>query len=531
MNHKSLGFVAVVALGITGCGETQVDPPVEERSREERVAEHLESLRGDSTALGAFLKAMPKGGDLHSHTSGAITTEKLIQWGAEDGACVNTTTWVASNPCASGSVPLSRAQQDPAFHEDVLEAWSMEDHPGPLLAAHQHFFDAFGKYGAVQNATRSDDSYADILARAGEHHQLYVELMQGFGAGRGGSLAEGLFNRSEPWDTKTLLARREQLIALPEFQSEITRQADSIAATLRGTRELLRCDTPQADAGCGVELRLLSSANRTAVRENVFGQWVFAYELAQRVPELVGTNLVSPEENDNSLAYYNDEMYALGVLDDLNDNQAGRKTVHIALHAGELIPSVLKTQDQDHLRYHIRNAVELAHAERIGHGVDVLGETAGDGAADLLRDMHELGVMVEICLTSNKVLLGATGASHPLGAYLEQGVPVALATDDQGILRNDITQEYVAAATAQGLGYKQLKQMARASLEHAFVEGESLWARRDDFTARTGACAGTEPGMMAASGDCASFLATHKRAALQWKLEEQFAAFEDSVLK
>ncbi|MFY0577384.1 hypothetical protein ACN28S_26425 [Cystobacter fuscus] len=290
---------------------------------------------------------------------------------------MNTTTYVASNPCAADTTPLSRTREDPAFYDAVLSAWSMEDFKGPLLDAHQHFFDAFGKYGAVQLESRNDDSYADILSRAGYHHQLYVELMQGFGASTGGRLAEGLFTASDTWDAATLLAKREQLIALPDFQASITRQADSIAATLKGARQLLKCDTPQADPGCDVEVRLLSSANRTAVRANVFGQWVHAYELAQRVPQIVGVNPVSPEENDNSLAYYDDEMFALGTLDDFNDHTAGRKTVHISLHAGELIPAVLKAEDQSHLRFHIRNAVEKAHAERIGHGVDVLGETAG----------------------------------------------------------------------------------------------------------------------------------------------------------
>ncbi|WNG36484.1 adenosine deaminase [Archangium violaceum] len=535
MHYKNLGLTVIVALGMSACGEGEPEPnpqpdPVEP-TREDVVHEHMESLRGDPAALGAFLLAMPKGADLHSHTSGAITTEKLIEWGADDGACVNTTTFVASNPCAAGTTPLANVWEDPAFYDAVLGAWSMHNYTGSLLEAHQHFFDAFGKYGAVQLDSRNDDSYADILSRAGKHHQIYVELMQGFGASTGGRLAEGLFTASDPWDAATLLARRKQLIALPDFQASIDRQAASIAATLKGARELLKCGTAEADPGCDVEVRLLSSANRTAERANVFGQWVHAYELAQRVPELVGVNLVSPEENEKSLAYYDDEMFALGTLDDFNDNTVGRKTVHIALHAGELIPAVLKAEDQQHLRFHIRNAVEKAHAERIGHGVDVLGETAGDGAADLLRDMHELSVMVEICLTSNRVLLGASGAQHPLASYLENKVPVALATDDSGILRGDITQEYIAAATDQGLGYKTLKQMARTSLEYAFVEGGSLWANRDDFTATVGACAQDNLGEAASSASCKTYLASHKRAALQWKMETQFATFEDQFVK
>jgi adenosine deaminase len=515
----------MATLLVVGCGEE-----LSAEDREAQVRDHMESLRPDSAALESFLRDMPKGGDLHSHTSGAITMEKLIQWGSEDGACVNTSTYVASNPCAANTVPLSTTGSDRALYTAVLGAWSMEGFSGPLIDAHQHFFDAFGKYGAVQTDARSDDSYADILSKAGNHHQIYVELMQGFGASAGGNIAAGLFGPLDNWDAPTLLAKREQLISTPAFGAALNTQAANIASTLSGARQLLGCDTAAPDPGCNVEVRLIVSANRTGSRASVFGQWVYAYELGQRVPEVVGVNLVSPEEHSNSLTYYNDEMFALGTLDDFNDNQPGRKPLHISLHAGELIPEVLQATAQDHLTFHIRNAVVQAHAERIGHGVDVLGETTGDGAVDLLKDMHDAGVMVEICLSSNKALLGASGTRHPLSKYLEYGVPVTLATDDEGILRGSITQEYVAAATDQGLDYLALKRMARVSMEHAFIEGTSLWAQPEDYSTQVSACAKDTLGEATPSAGCASFLSENKRASLQWKLEGQLATFEDGFV-
>ena len=523
--HKAQWVVVVVAMALSACGD------LSPQERELRVRDFMDSIRGDAAALRTFLRDMPKGADLHSHTSGAITTEKLIQWGAEDGACVDTTTYVASNPCQAGTTPLSATASDQGLYNAVLGAWSMQGHPGPLLAAHQHFFDAFGKYGAVQTNARNDDSYADILSTAGQNHQIYVELMQGFGSGAGGSIASGLFAPSDPWDAPTLLAKREQIVATPALTTALNSTATSIAESLAGTRALLGCDTASPDPGCDVEVRLIVSANRTGTRAAVFGQWVYAYELAQLVPEIVGVNLVSPEENANSLTYYDDEMFALGVLGDFNDSQPGRKKVRVSLHAGELIPEVLPADRQDHLTFHIRNAVEKAHAERIGHGVDVLMETAGAGAEDLLQDMSAAGVMVEICLTSNKTLLGASGNRHPLAKYLEQGVPVALSTDDQGILRGTITDEYLAAAVDQSLDYLTLKYMARVSMEHAFIEGASLWAQPEAYGRPVSACAGQPLGASTASAACQGILDTNRRAALQWKLESQLAAFENSIVK
>lgn len=523
--HFAAATAAILSLGACAAG----DDVNEVEHRESLINDRFDVLRGEANSLESFVRRMPKGGDLHSHTSGAITTEKLIQWGSEDGACVHPDTLVASNPCAAGTVPLSSAPPGSALYQRVLQAWSMEAFDGPLLAAHQHFFDSFGKFGAVQLDSRNDDSYADVMSAAGRHGQLYLELLQGFGSGAGAAIARSVFLPEDAWDEATLLARRQQIIAHPSFAPAIAAQAASIANTFAGARQLMGCDGASPDPGCGVEVRLQVAANRTGTRVSVFGQWVFAYELAQVVPELVGVNLVSPEEHPNSLLFYNDEMFALRVLGEHNDAQAGRKKVHVSLHAGELIPEVVP--DPIHLTFHIKRAVEVARAERIGHGVDILGETEGDGANALLRRMSDDHVMVEICLTSNRVLLDAAGADHPLARYRQEKVPVALATDDQGIFRGNISEEYVAAVVDQDLRYRDLKELARASLEHAFVEGESLWRERDKFQRTVDACRHDRLGATSTSSTCAAFLASHRKAALQWKLEQQFRAFELSELR
>ena len=519
-------FSVAVSVSVAACAFGDNSDGI--AAREAAVHDYVAARRGDAGELERVLRALPKGGDLHSHTSGAITTEKLIQWGSEDGACVNPTTFVASNPCAAGSVAMASAPPGSALYQGMLGAWSMEGFTGPLLAAHQHFFDAFGKYGAIQINARNDDSLADVMAKAGRNHQIYLELLQGFGSGTAAGIAAGIFQPTDAWDTETLLARRAQIVAHPSFAPAIAAQAASIAATFAGARALLGCGTATADPGCDVEVRLQVAANRTGTRVAVFGQWVFALELAQVVPELVGINLVSPEENANSLQFYDDEMVAANVLHAFNDTTPGRKRIHVSLHAGELIPAVVPSPTD--LTFHIRDAVDLAHAERIGHGVDVLGETAGDGAAELIRAMSRAGVMVEICLTSNRVLLDAAGANHPLNTYRQHHVPVALATDDQGIFRTEMIDDYLAAVVDQGLGYRELKEMVRTSLEHAFVEGDSLWRAPDAFGHVVDACHHDRLGAHAPSGECASFLAANKRAALQWQLETQLSDFEDDVL-
>jgi hypothetical protein len=163
------------------------------------------------------------------------------------------------------------------------------------------------------------------------------------------------------------------------------------------------------------------------------------------------------------------------------------------------------------------------HAERIGHGVAVMNEEDPYG---LLREMARRNVMVEICLTSNDAILGIRKEQHPLATYLQYGVPVALATDDEGVSRSEISREYLKAAEEHGLGYGRLKAMARNSLQYAFLPGASLWADARRFIP-TAQCARDIPVRGATSKDCKQFTAASEKARLQWKLEEEFKSFED----
>jgi adenosine deaminase len=184
---------------------------------------------------------------------------------------------------------------------------------------------------------------------------------------------------------------------------------------------------------------------------------LLGFELMRADPRWVGINLVQPEDDNVALRDYRLQMRMLGYL------RGVYPTGHITLHAGELAPGLAPPAD---LRFHIRDAVEVAHAERIGHGVDVRGERDPVGLA---REMARRGVLVEVPLTSNRQILGVAGRRHPLRFYLRHHVPVALATDDEGVSRTDLTEQYEQAVRDHGLGYRTLKRIATDALRHAFL--------------------------------------------------------------
>jgi hypothetical protein len=83
-----------------------------------------------------------------------------------------------------------------------------------------------------------------------------------------------------------------------------------------------------------------------------------------------------------------------------------------------------------------------------------------------------------------------------------------------------MTHEYLQAVEEYGISYKELKRIARLSLEHSFLPGESLWGDTKSFRV-VSQCAG-----MKASAACQKFLDGSERAREQWKLEGELGKFE-----
>jgi hypothetical protein len=262
-----------------------------------------------------------------------------------------------------------------------------------------------------------------------------------------------------------------------------------------------------------VTIRYLAQVIRTFPPTQVFAQSVLAFELARSDPRFVGLNLVAPEDDPVTLRDYDTQMRLLGFL------SSRYPSVKLTLHAGEL---TLGLVPPEYLRSHVRGAVEIAGARRIGHGVDIMYE---DDPLLLLHEMAERHVLVEINLTSNDVILGVKGKAHPFETYRHFDVPVTLSTDDEGVSRIDLTHEYLRAALTYDLSYDDLKTLARNSLEYAFLPGDSLWRSVRPF-ASADSCASVTLGIADPPASCRALLAGSERARQQWRLEGEFAVFE-----
>ncbi|MCU1298084.1 MAG: adenosine deaminase, partial [Acidobacteriaceae bacterium] len=66
-------FLTLLCLGLSL--STQFSSAQANNSAEQRTSRYMDSVRHQPPVLLAFLRDMPKGGDLHNHLSGAIYAE------------------------------------------------------------------------------------------------------------------------------------------------------------------------------------------------------------------------------------------------------------------------------------------------------------------------------------------------------------------------------------------------------------------------------------------------------------------------
>jgi adenosine deaminase len=498
------------------------------RSHEVRAARAYDAaVHAGPLAVQAFLADFPKGADLHFHLGAGVYAETLIRVAAEDKVCIDPAGpkfardekgETIHEPCAAPLVAasslngsnMSPAQQD--FYDKIVNAFSMRNFvPAAGFSGHDQFFSTFDKFDGLDKK-HTGDWIDEITRRSATQNQQYLELMHTPAFGHAARIAY-----AAGWNPD--MAAMRQTLLDHGLRDEVAADRADVQAALETRNRVQRCGTAEALPACNVQVRFIYQVLRAFAPEQVFAQTLLGFETVQQAIEQhsddwVGINFVQPEDYMIPMRDYTLQMRMVEYLHGVYPK------VHITLHAGELAPGMVPPEGT---KFHIRQAVEIGHAERIGHGVDAMYETDAPG---LLKELAQKHIMIEINLSSNEGILRITGDKHPFQYYRAAKVPVALSTDDQAVSRIDITHEYVRAANDYRLTYADLKQLARTGMEHNFLPGESLWAAPDVFSNPAGACKGQVLGGDKPSAKCKSFLGENEKAAAQWELERRFREFE-----
>ncbi|MBU5614504.1 amidohydrolase family protein [Geomonas azotofigens] len=494
----------------------------------------IERTRKEQPELAEALRVFPKGADLHNHLSGSIPPEKYLTLGGADGACYGPdggadsytlNGGTSSGGCGAGFSPISGASA--AERERIMESLSMYRFGYPdTQQGHDHFFATFARFRAVSdNACNTAPMLAEVLRQSSQDGVSHLETMLSFQSSAVNALARQLrqkFPEEAAYrDERRFPALRDFLVDAG-LNDTVAAARTEIAQYVNKTRTLLKCDSPDAEPACGVSYAFLATVNRTSAQGDgspdlakVFTQAAFSMLLSSSEGRVVGVNLLSKEDTAVSLAAFQDQMRIFGYF-----HEAFPK-VNIALHAGELTPCFVGAGNPA-LKEHLTGTLK-AGAKRIGHAVSFafLKQAEQSEVADLIRRSDAL---VEIMFTSNAQILGITGIKHPFQQYRAYGVPVAFASDDEGVSHANLTDEWIYAYQNYRLTRDELQYLGRNSLQYSFIPGAPLWA--DVAKGKTvNACAGDSPGSATMSKGCGRFLKESARATAQWEYEARLKEY------
>lgn len=459
-------------------------------------------------ALTALMREMPKGGELHLHLAGAIFPESMLGWAAEDGLCIDVKVLAfAPPPCApeQGLRPAADALRDAGLRSAMIDSLTTRK-PGFMgRNGHDQFFTAFDRYGPVANK-RYGDMLAEVLDRLARQNTFYLEVMI-----TPQSAASRAIGQKAGWtDDLQAEAKAVKDAGIETLVPAAMAETDAMEAR---ARQLMACGTAAPHPGCKVTVRYLVQTIRVLPPQQTFAQIALGVALIQRDPRWVGLQIVAPEDNPTALDLYDLHMRMMDVLTDHG------RLARTALHAGELTPDYA-TPEQ--LAFHVREAVEVGHASRIGHGVAIARE---DGAEQLAAEMARKGVLVEINPTSNAVILEVEGMDHPYAWLRAHGVPTSLSTDDPGILRIDLSNEYARAA-GEGASYADLEASARNAIAFGFLPGQGLWRDPGVYADAEPACRADIGRERPRASACRSLIEASAKAREQWRHEWLLARFK-----
>ena len=152
--------------------------------------------------------------------------------------------------------------------------------------------------------------------------------------------------------------------------------------------------------------------------------------------------------------------------------------VYAHVHAGEV-----GEPDQ------VWSALKDLGANRIGHGVQAARDPR------LIEYLREHAVGLDVCLTSNlRTRAWAPLSQHPFPLLYRRGVPVTLNTDDPGLFRTSLTQEYLKASRVFGLTAQDLQRITLQAVRCSFLPHEAKMAHMQRIQDQMGSDETPPPG-------------------------------------
>lgn len=421
----------------------------------------ISPAKPDVAGLRLFFTLMPKGGDIHQHFTGSLYAENYLEWIEKEGYWISKSDYSVITPKDTDklkdTLSVKNLRSNKVMFGDFFTHWSDKDyanHYHDQLPPDAQFFNTFVYFSKIFNGNRKyyREGLLKLKERAKNENVQYLETMF---VSPGYQKPDPVFdvqarNSVINTDNKEFRALLDGFLSGVSqdtlFYNKVKQYRDLIEFSSNGIND----DT--------FTLRFQSYVSRNSVPSIFFSGLYTAFYEANKNKGVVGVNIVSAENDPIALGDYRLHMQMFRYLKE--------KYPHIktSMHAGELTTGMVMPEE---LKYHISEAVSVAGANRIGHGVDISYET---NALSTLTRMKAERIPVEINLTSNDFILGVKDEAHPIRLYTDSGVPIVISSDDPGVSRNSLTEEYVLLAGRYRYSYDEVKQFAANSIIYSFLE-------------------------------------------------------------
>ena len=427
---------------------------------------YFEKIRNNEAQLTAFFSQMPKGGDLHHHFSGSIYAEPLLKHAIAQDFYLNVETMdVRKEKSATGNWQLFSSLQAngtlATYQQKIMQKWSVKDYNYVDYPSDKLFFESFLKFEPAIKGNFGQ-GLLELKNRAISENVSYIETQLS-------TIPTAMITD----DLKSFNVKLRKL-ALVKDEKAITKSLDSVFNSLIkknaesyakdfNTNFVAKMHNDLKIDDKQFTMRYQNFVLRFMEPVDLFKNLVIAFLSANDSPLMAGVNIVSPEDGETAMNDYWLHMLMFKYC------HARYPNVKYAMHAGELTLGLVLPED---LTWHIGAAVYTAGANRIGHGVDLAYEK---DSYNLLRYMEKNSIPIEINLVSNEFILKVKENRHPFSLYKEFGVPIVISTDDAGILRTNMTEQYVLLAKRyQNVSYSDIKQYVYNSINYSFIKEDAV---------------------------------------------------------
>lgn len=427
---------------------------------------YLEKIRNNEALSTAFFQQMPKGGDLHHHFSGSIYAEPLLERAIAADFYLNLETMEVSKlkPAKGNWQTFSSLKNEGKlafYQQQVMQTWSAKDYNGVTVPSDDLFFESFDKFFPVINGHFAE-GMLELKKRAVAENVSYIETQLStipcdMNVADLTDFNAKLRQAAAQKDEKAVLKYLDELYKSLQQKDAKKYAEDFNTNFIAKLHKDLKIDDDR------FTMRYQNFVLRFMEPVDLFKNLVIAFISANESKLVAGVNIVSPEHGENSMKDYWLHMVMFKYC------HSKFADVKYTLHAGELTLGLVQPED---LTWHINDAVYVAGANRIGHGVDIAFEA---NSYDLLRYMAKNTIPIEINLTSNEFILKVKENRHPFSLYKEFNVPIVISTDDAGILRTNMTEQYVLLAKRYpNVTYATIKKYVYNSINYSFIQDASV---------------------------------------------------------